>query len=86
MQAALTAPLETATLSSETVALRTAAAPLVFSSIILIIVAVFLRLAIGQASRRTIGPAVAIIVAALALAGAYAIVEGVKAPQTEEAQ
>ncbi len=83
LQAALTAPLETASLSTETEALRLAAAPLVFSSIILIVVAVFLRLAIGQSSRRTIGPAVAVVVAALALAGAYVIAEGANTTQTE---
>lgn len=83
VQAALTAPLEIGTVSNETAALRTAAAPLVFGSIIVIIVAAFLRLAIGQASRRTIGPAVAVFVAALALAGAYTITQGAHPTQTE---
>jgi ribose transport system permease protein len=83
LQASLIAPLETASLSSETESLRLAAAPFVFSSIILIIVAVFIRLAVGQSSRRTIGPAVAVVVAALALAGAYAIAEGVPTTQSE---
>lgn len=83
LQAALIAPLETASPSSETEFLRAAAAPFVFSSIILVIVAVFIRLAVGQSSRRTIGPAVAIILAALALAGAYAITERVTTTETE---
>lgn len=83
LQASLVAPLETASLSNETEALRVAAAPFVFSSIILIIVAVFVRLAVGQSDRRRIGPAVAVVVAALALAGAYAIAEGVSTTQTE---
>lgn len=83
IQAVLNAPLETGALPAGTEALRLAAAPLVFSSIILIVIAVFLRLAIGQASRRTIGPAVAVVVAALALAGAYVIADSGHAVQTE---
>lgn len=54
MQAALTGPLEIATISPETEALRVAVAPLVFGALLLVVVAVFIRVAIGQASRRSI--------------------------------
>ncbi|OJT97773.1 MAG: hypothetical protein BGN83_01190 [Rhizobium sp. 63-7] len=83
MQAALTGPLEIATVSPETEALRIAAAPLVLSVLLLIVIAVFVRLAVGQSSRRTLAPAVAVVVAALVLAGAYVMAEGVRGPETE---
>ncbi|CAN7286561.1 hypothetical protein LJR030_002570 [Rhizobium sp. LjRoot30] len=83
MQAALTGPLEIATVSAETEALRIAAAPLVLSVLLLIVIAVFVRLAVGQSSRRTLAPAVAVVVAALVLAGAYVMAEGVRGPETE---
>lgn len=83
MQAALTGPLEIATVSAETEALRIAAAPLVLSMLLLIVIAVFVRLAVGQSSRRTLAPAVAVIVAALVIAGAYVMAEGVRGPETE---
>lgn len=76
MQAALAGPLEIATVSPETEALRIAATPLVLSLLLLVVVAVFLRLAVGQSSRRTLAPAVAVVVAALVLAGAYMMAEG----------
>lgn len=76
LQAAMTAPLEIATLSPETEALRIEAAPLVFFALLIAVVAVFLRLAVGQSSRRSLAPAVAVIVAALVLAGAYAMSQG----------
>lgn len=83
MQAALTGPLEIATVSPETAALRTAAAPLVFAAMLLVVVAVFVRMAVSQASRRTVAPAVAVVVAALVLAGAYMMSEGVRGHDTE---
>lgn len=83
MQAALTGPLEIATLSPETQALRLEAAPLVFFVILLVILAVFLRLAVGQSSRRTIGPAVAVIVGALVLGGAWVMHENAMPSSTE---
>ncbi|PWE54992.1 hypothetical protein DEM27_18690 [Metarhizobium album] len=83
MQAALTGPLEIATVSPETEALRIAAAPLVLSVLLLIVIAVFVRLAVGQSNRRTLAPAVAVVVAALVLAGAYVMAEGVRGPETE---
>ena len=80
MQAALTGPLEIATVSPETEALRIAAAPFVFAVVLLAVIAVFLRLAVGQSSRRSVAPAVAVVVAALVLAGAYVMREGADAP------
>lgn len=71
MQAALVGPLEISSLDPATHALRAQAAPLVFGALLLAVVAVFLRLAIGQSSRRSIGPAVAVVLAALILAGAW---------------
>jgi ribose transport system permease protein len=76
LQAAMTAPLEIATLSPETQALRIEAAPLVFFALVIAVIAVFLRLAVGQSSRRSIAPAVAVIIAALVLAGAYVMSQG----------
>lgn len=76
MQAALTGPLEIARLSPDTEALRLAAAPLVWSLLLLIVIAVFVRVAVGQSSRRAIAPAVAVVVVALVLGGAYVIAEG----------
>jgi ribose transport system permease protein len=83
MQAALTGPLEIATVSPETEALRIAATPLVFSLLLLVVLAVFLRIAVGQSSRRTLAPAVAVVVAALVLAGAYMMAEGLRGHDTE---
>lgn len=71
MQAALVGPLEISSLDPATDALRIQAAPLVFGALLVAVVAVFLRLAIGQSSRRSIGPAVAVVLAALILAGAW---------------
>jgi ribose transport system permease protein len=83
MQAALTKPLEIAALSPETLALRVQATPFVFFTILLAVLAIFLRLAVGQASRRSIGPAVAVIVAALVLGGAWFMHENAATPRTE---
>lgn len=83
MQAALTGPLEIARPSAETEALRIAAAPIVLSLLLLVVVAVFMRVAVSQSSRRTIAPAVAVIVAALVLAGAYAMSGTDNQPKTE---
>jgi ribose transport system permease protein len=80
LQAAMTAPLEIAKLSPETQALRIEAAPLVFFALLIAVVAVFLRLAVGQSSRRSLAPAVAVVVAALVLAGAYAMSQGLALP------
>ena len=85
MQAALTGPLEIARLSPETEALRIAAAPLVFSVLLLVVIAVFVRVAVGQSSRRSLAPAVAVIVAALVLAGGWMMADGFRGHETEAA-
>ena len=71
MQAALVGPLEIGQIDPATETLRLQAAPLIFGALLLAVVAVFLRLAVGQASRRSIGPAVAVVLAALVLAAAW---------------
>ncbi|MDR3475971.1 MAG: ABC transporter permease [Devosia sp.] len=68
------APLEIATPDSTDVALRAAAEPLVIGILFLIAFAVFARIAVSQASRRDIGPVVAVITAALILVGAYLMI------------
>lgn len=83
MQAALTGPLEISTLSPETLALLLEAAPLVFFAILLVIIAVFLRIALSQSSRKSIGPAVAVIIGALVLGGTYVIHENTSSRDTE---
>lgn len=82
MQAALVGPLEIATPDPATEALRVQSAPLIFGLILLAVVAVFLRLAVGQSSRKSIAPAVSVILAALVLAGAWFMARD-PAPQTE---
>ncbi len=82
MQAALVGPLEITTLDPATEALRLQAAPLVFGAVVLAVVAVFLRLAIGQSSRSSIGPAVAVILASLVLAGAWLMTREAQTSQT----
>lgn len=71
MQAALTGPLEIATLSPEICALRVAVTPLVLSILLLVVIAVFTRLAITEAGRRSVAPAVAVVVGALILGSAW---------------
>jgi ribose transport system permease protein len=83
MQAAMTGPLEIATVSPDIEALRIAAAPLVLSALLLIVIAIFLRVAVSQSNRRTIAPAVAVVIAALVLAGGYAMTRDVRSPATE---
>ncbi|MDH6265618.1 ribose transport system permease protein [Rhizobium sp. SG_E_25_P2] len=75
IKAAMTGALEVASLSPETVALRLGAAQSVFFVIVLVFIAVFLRLAVNQSSRNSLGPAVAVIVAALVLGGAWIVHE-----------
>jgi ribose transport system permease protein len=90
MQAALVGPLEIGQIDPATEALRLQAAPLIFGALLLAVVAVFLRLAVGQASRRSIGPAVAVVLAALVLAAAWLMTRNAgepvpAAPKTEVA-
>lgn len=80
MQAALVAPFEIGILDGATEALRLQAAPLVFGALLLAVVAVFLRLAVGQPARRSIAPAVAVVVAALVLASAWLMARDHAAP------
>lgn len=65
------APLEVAVPSASETALHDAAAPIVLSMLLLVVIAVFLRVAITQSGRRGIAPAVTIVVVALLLLGAY---------------
>jgi ribose transport system permease protein len=64
-------PLEVAAPDATETALREAAAPIVLSLLLLIAIAVFLRVAISQASRRGIAPAVVVVIAALVLFAAF---------------
>lgn len=75
MQAALTGPLEIAIIGSQTEALRLAAAPVVLSLLLLIVIAVFLRVAVGQSDRRSFAPVVAVVVAALVLGGTFVMTQ-----------
>ncbi len=86
MQAALVGPLEIAVASAETEALRRAAGPLVLGAVLLIVIAVFLRLALGQSDRGTIAPAVVVVVAMIVLAGAWGLREGIAIPDIEATQ
>jgi len=83
MQAAMVGPLENGVLGADTQALRLAVGPLVLGAVLLIVIAVFLRIALGQSDRRTIAPAVAVIVAALVLAGAWGMRQGPVPAETE---
>lgn len=71
------APLEVAAPTADELALRTAAAPIVFSLIILVVVAVFVRLAVSQSDRRNIAPGVVVVVSALVLLGAFLLARSV---------
>lgn len=86
MQAAMVGPLEIGALSAETAALRAAAGPLVLGAVLLIVIAVFLRLALGQSDRGTIAPAIVVVVAMIVLAGAWGLREGVATPDIEATQ
>jgi ribose transport system permease protein len=86
MQAALVGPLEVGTLNAETEGLRTAAGPLVLGAVLLIVIAVFLRVALGQSDRSTIAPAIVVVVAMLVLAGAWGLRQGVVVPDVEATQ
>ena len=81
-------PLEVARPSATDAELRAGAAPLILSALLLIVIAVFARVSVSQSDRRTIAPAVAVVVAALVLFSAYLMRgDGSTAPatgQTEE--
>lgn len=74
------APLEQAEPDADTVALRSAAWPIVAGVTLLVVLAVFVRLALGQSERRGTAPAVIVVVAALVLLGAYALRSGAGTP------
>ncbi|MCB1478064.1 MAG: ABC transporter permease [Rhodobiaceae bacterium] len=65
------APLEVPAVGEEEKALRSFAAPFVLSSILLVVIAVFVRVAVSQSDRKTIAPAVVVVISALVLLGAY---------------
>ena len=73
MQAMLVGPLEIGVLDPATEALRLQSAPLVIGILLLIVVVVFLRLAVGQSSRKSLAPAVAVVLVAMVLAIAWFI-------------
>ncbi len=81
MQTALTGPLEIATISPQTQSLRVAAAPLVLSALLLVVIAIFTRVAITEAGRRNIAPAVAVVVGALVLGGAWLMAREAAVPE-----
>jgi ribose transport system permease protein len=67
------APLEVAKLTPDDIALRDAAAPIVIGIILLVAIAVFARLAVSQSGRKTLGPAIGLVIALIVLLGAYLI-------------
>jgi ribose transport system permease protein len=70
------APLEVATPDPDTLALRRAVWPIVAGVILLVVLAVFTRVAVSQSGRRGIAPVVAVVVVAMVLLGAYALSPG----------
>ena len=88
-QALYVAPLEVAAAGKQEEALRAFAGPFVLSALLLVVIAVFVRVAVSQSDRKTIAPAVVVVVAALVLLGAYlmrqASVEAPAGPALQEA-
>jgi ribose transport system permease protein len=76
------APLEVGVPGADEAALRDAATPFVLSVLLLVVLAVFVRIAVSQSDRRTIGPGVVFVVAALVLLGAYMVRHDGVATQT----
>ncbi|PHP65869.1 hypothetical protein CSC94_17065 [Zhengella mangrovi] len=68
-------PLEVARPDARTDELRRDAVPMILSAILLVVIAVFLRLAVSRSNRRTVAPAVAVVVASLVLLAAYLVRE-----------
>lgn len=64
-------PLEVAWPDARTDELRRDAVPMILSAILLVVIVVFLRLAVSRSNRRTVAPAVAVVVASLVLLAAY---------------
>lgn len=69
-------PLEVAKPDSGDDELRREAAPMILSALLLIVIAFFVRIAVSQSDRKTIAPAVAVVVAALVLLAAYLMRDG----------
>ncbi len=81
------APLEVAKLTPDDIALREAAAPIVIGVILLVAIAVFARLAVSQSGRKTLGPAIGLVIALIVLLGAYLISNRPEAaPATQQEQ
>lgn len=88
------APLEVGVADAADRQLSAEAGPLVLSALLLIVIAVFVRVAVSQSGRKTIAPAVVVVIAALVLLGAYLMrAQGPLAPaavsspsDTEESQ
>lgn len=81
------APLEVAKLTPDDIALREAAAPIVIGVILLVSIAVFARLAVSQSGRKTLGPAIGLVIALIVLLGAYLIANRPEAaPVTQQEQ
>lgn len=70
-EALYVAPLEVAAPNADEIALRNAAAPIVLALLLLVVIAVFLRVAVSQSDRRVLAPTVTVVVVALLLLGAY---------------
>lgn len=64
-------PLEVSTPDASEAKLQQAATPIVLSVLMLASIAIFLRIAVTFSSRRSVAPAVALVVAALVLLGAF---------------
>lgn len=81
------APLEVAKLTPDDIALRQAAAPIVIGVILLVAIAVFARVAVSQSGRKTLGPAIGLVIALIVLLGAYLISNKPEAaPATQQEQ
>lgn len=80
------APLEVSGDSADEQALRREAGPYIAAALLLAIIAVFLRLAVGQTSRRSLGPTVAVVVSSLVLLGAYMLTRAAPASVNPPAQ
>jgi len=83
------APLEVAAPNAQETALRAQAGPVILFVLLLVVIAVFLRLAFSQSEKRSLAPVVAVVVLALVVLGAYMMrhPDGLKlSPATEAMQ
>lgn len=79
-------PLEVGTPDETTNALSKAASPIILSALLLVVIAMFARIALSQADRRSIAPAFAVVVAALMIFAAYVMREGPADRQPEQVE